>query len=88
MRWILAFLWNPADALDWHDDKGKIDHAKAAGDLIVFAFATMIITVALQTRTFPPVLWGIVLVSGAMGTRVFMAFINARKSKEEDGAQT
>lgn len=85
MKWIALLLWNPPDALDWYGKDGKIVNSKVASDLVVFALVTAVMIVTIRTSQLPPVAWGIVLIAGAMGARVFMAFL---RSKTVTSAET
>jgi hypothetical protein len=80
MKWLWMLFWEgPNHALDWDDNKGNVDHAKAVADIIVFAFTTILAIVALRTSTFPPLGWGIALIAGAFGSRMFMAFLRSKQ---------
>jgi hypothetical protein len=79
MKWLFTLLWSPKVALDWHDQKGTgYDHAKVLVDCLLFAFTGILGYVAIQTKTFPPMGWGIVMIAGAFGSRMFMAFLRSK----------
>jgi hypothetical protein len=79
MKWLVTLLWHgPDKALDWYGPDGKIDHGKAFADIVVFVLLVVVAVVAARKLEFPPLGWGVVLIAGAMGTRVFIAFLKSR----------
>jgi len=78
MKWLLRLLVDPADALDWTDEHGRIDHGKVMADLVILALLFAVIRVSVLANAFPPIAWGITLIAGAMGSRVFIAFLRSR----------
>lgn len=75
------WLWlryGPHVALDWLDEHGAIDHGKAAADLVIAALTATDCVVSITVRQFVPVGHIITLIAGAMGSRVFIAFLRSR----------
>jgi hypothetical protein len=91
MKWLALLAWDPATALDWRTKDGGLDHGKVLSDLVIGTFVAVLSVVALRTKTFPPVLWGITAIAGAMGSRVFIAFLRSKTDagkRGDDGEPT
>lgn len=83
MKRQVNYLWlwlryGPHVALDWLDAHGAIDHGKAAADLVIAALTTTDCIVSITKGQFIPAGHIITLIAGAMGSRVFIAFLRSR----------
>lgn len=80
MKWLWLVFWNPPAAFDWYEDGSDrvIDHGKVAADIVVGSFLFVVLRISAIKDVLPPIAWGIVLIAGAMGARVFMTFLRSR----------
>lgn len=79
MKWLLLFLWNPAEAFDWYDMRQsppRIDHGKVVPDLLVQALTALILWLGFVRQEWPPIAWGILLLSAAFGRSMFTRFLS------------
>lgn len=85
MKWLWWLATDAARAFDWYDDTGvTIDHGKVVADWVIACLLAAVVSTAVRTAVFPPVGIVIALIAGAMGSRVFIAFLRSRTVTEHD----